>query len=109
MEVNSSTPATKPQPVVIYGAAIAALTTIVSGLTILFADNPTAVLVLGVCGVIVSGGSVFKDQIVKGQVVPYQDTVAYVNDERNVVTGPADPGPNGQRVREIVTFDRGDI
>jgi hypothetical protein len=91
MDVNSITPATKPQPVVILGAIIAGITTIISGLVVILKDNPTAILALGIAGVVVAGVSVFKDQIVKAQVVPLKDTVAYVNDQRAVITGPAAP------------------
>lgn len=102
METNSTTPATKPQPVVVLGAATAAATTIVGGLTALFADNPTVVLVLGVCSVVIGGITVFKDQYVKSQVVPASDVVAYANDDRQVVTGPAAPGPDGEIVHDLV-------
>jgi hypothetical protein len=83
------TPATKPQHVVIYGAIVAALTTVISGLTVLFKDDPTMILILGVAGVIVSGAAVFKDQLVKAQVVAYSDTAAYFNDDRKLIAGPA--------------------
>lgn len=91
MNPNSIVPATKPQPVVMLGAIIAAVTTIVSGLVVILKDNPTAILWLGIIGVVVAGASVFKDQIVKAQVVPLQDTVAYINDQRAIITGPAAP------------------
>jgi hypothetical protein len=105
MQTNSRIPATKPQPVVVLGAIIAAATTVVSGLVVLFKDNPTAMLWLGIAGVVVAGVGVFKDQIVKGQVVPYDDVVAYANDERQVITGPAMPGQNGELVQQVTTVD----
>lgn len=103
METNSTTPNTKPQPVVIYGAVIAGVTAIVGGLTAIFSDNPTVVLVLGIVSVVIGGVNVAKDQIVKGLVVPVKDTVAYVNDQRQVITGPAAPGADGQVVQNVVT------
>lgn len=103
MQINSRIPATKPQPVVVMGAAISALTAIVSGLVVIFNDNPTVMLWLGVVGVVVAGAGVFKDQIVKGQVVPYDDVVAYANDERQIVTGPASLGEDGVVVTSVET------
>lgn len=105
MDTSSTTPATKPQPVVVYGAAIAAATSLVGGLTVLFKDNPTVTLVLGVASVVVGAAAIFKDQIVKGMVVPVKDTVAYVNDQRQVVTGPASPLGEGEPVHDVIPGD----
>lgn len=105
MQTNSTTPATKPQPVLVLGAMVAGAATIVSGLAIVLKDNPTAILIIGIAGVVVSGIGVAKDFYVKGQVVPAQDVVAYANDERQVITGPAAPGPDGEVVRDVLTED----
>lgn len=89
---------TKPQPVVMLGAIIAGLTATLSALTIIFKDNPTVVLVLGVVGAVVTGLTIFKDQYVKAQVVPYTDTATYVNQDGELVAGPASPLPAGKPV-----------
>lgn len=101
----SGVPATKPQPVVVLGAVIAGATTIVSGLAIVLKDNPTAVLWLGIVGVVVSGVAVAKDQFVKSQVVPVTDVAAYANEDRQLVTGPAAPGPAGEVVQDLTTVN----
>lgn len=99
--MNSNVPATKPQPVVIYGAVIAALVFIDGGLLTLLKDNPTAVLVLGIANVVLGGASVFKDQIVKAQVVPLADTAAYVNEDRQLVAGPASVVTDNTEVKVV--------
>jgi hypothetical protein len=85
----------KPQPVVVFGAVVAGLTTTLGTLTVIFKDNPAVMLGLGVATAVVGGAAVVKDQIVKGMVVPVEDTVAYRDSTGEVVTGPAGSGPDG--------------
>ncbi len=102
MQTNSQTPATKPQPVVVLGAILAGLVFINGGLITMFADNKDVMVALGVTNVVLGGIAVVKDQIVKGMVVPFDDVVAYANDERQVITGPASTEANGQVVSDVV-------
>ena len=94
-------PYTKPQPVVVYGAVIAALTSLVGTLTALFADNATVVLILGVVSAVIGALAVAKDQIVKGLVVPVKDAVVYVNQDGENVAGPASPLKEGTVVGDL--------
>jgi hypothetical protein len=100
---GATTPYTKPQPVVIYGAVIAALTSLVGTLTALFADNSTIVLVLGIVSAVIGALAVAKDQIVKGLVVPASDAVVYVNQDGQTVAGPASELKDGTLVAPVVT------
>lgn len=105
MSTNTSNQSgyTKPQPVVLLGAIIAGLTATLSALTIIFKDNPTVILVLGVLGAVVTGVTIAKDQFVKGQVVPYTDTAQYINEQGELVAGPASPLPTGTDLVSGVT------
>ena len=98
---GATTPYTKPQPVVIYGAVIAALTSLIGTLTALFAENATVVLILGIASAVVGALSVLKDQIVKGLVVPASDAVVYVNQDGEKVAGPASPLKEGTVVGNL--------
>lgn len=80
---------TKSQPVVLLGAMIIALTSLIDGLQAVFKDNPTIVLVLSVVGLVVGALAIFKDQYVKGLVVPVKDTYSYIDQAGNPVAGPA--------------------
>lgn len=100
---GATAPYTKPQPVVVYGAVIAALTSLIGTLTALFADNPTVVVILGVASAVVGALAVLKDQIVKGMVVPVQDAVVYVNQDGNPVAGPASDLKEGTLVQPEIT------
>jgi len=92
---NTPSTYTKPQPVVMLGAIIAGLTATLSALTIIFKDSPQVILVLGIIGAVVTGATVFKDQYVKAQVVPFVDTASYINEQGETVAGPASPLDNG--------------
>lgn len=94
---------TKPQPVVFLGSIIAGITATLSALTLIFKDNPTVILVLGIVGAIVTGVTIAKDQYVKSVVVPYVDTAQYINENGEVVAGPASPLPTGTDMASGVT------
>lgn len=100
MSSNSPTPRTKPQPVIILGALVAALTFAIDSLQAIFKDNPTVVLVLSVVGVLVAAAALFKDRYVRDSVVPLQDTATYINEQGQTVAGPASPLPDGTVVAE---------
>lgn len=89
----------KSQPVVMLGAVIAALSFMIDSLQALFKDNPTIVLVLSVVGIVVAGLAIFKDQWLKEQVVPFKDTATYIDQNGNMVAGPASPLPDGTPVQ----------
>lgn len=99
--MSSTTPQTKPQPVVIYGAVLAGLVFINGGLITMFAENKSVMVILGVTNVVLGGIAVIKDQIVKGMVVPVQDTAAYLNDDRELVAGPAAAATTGDPVEVV--------
>lgn len=101
MSSNSPTPRTKPQPVIILGALVAALTFAIDSLQAIFKDNPTVVLVLSVVGVLVAAAALFKDRYVRDSVVPLQDTATYINEAGETVAGPASPLPDGTVVSDV--------
>lgn len=82
----SATPATKPQPVLVFMSIMTALTAISGALAVsdLVSEKVAGFLILVVAAI--NQGVAYY---VKGQVVPYQDVATYVNDQRITVTGPA--------------------
>lgn len=80
---------TKPQPVVLLGAATSAIAATSAALAIILKDNPTAILVIGIVGALLAGLNVFKDQYLASQVVPYGDVAAFRDQTGGVVAGPA--------------------
>lgn len=87
----------KAQPVLVAASILATLTAISGALSAVILDNVFVVIF----AVIVAGLNVGIGVYVKGQVVPYVDTAAYVNDSGNVVAGPAALQPNGVSVAVI--------
>lgn len=76
---------TKAQPVLFTASVLAALTAFSGSLAALGLDN----IWIGVFGLIVAAINVGVGVYVKGQVVPYQDTAAYKDDNGRIVAGPA--------------------
>lgn len=91
---------TKPQPVLVFGAITTFLSVVFGGLTVTagLQDNTTLATICGVGMLVTAGLNQAKDFYVRGEVVPYSDTAAYINSEHDLVAGPAAFPPNGSPV-----------
>ncbi len=100
---TSIVPATKPQPVLLFGAVTTFLTVVFGGLTLVsgLQDNTTLATVCGVGTLVTAGLNQAKDFYVKGKVVPVDDTAAYVNADRELIAGPAAAAPTGEPVAVV--------
>lgn len=111
MTVPSTVPSTKPQPVLLFGAVTTFLTAVFGGLTLVsgLQANTTLATVCGVGTLVTAALNQAKDVYVKGQVVPVNDTAAYVNEDRELIAGPASSERTGAPVEvvpaETVTYD----
>lgn len=97
---HSMEPATKPQPVLVAQSVLAALAFIFGGLSTMAASSGNEVLAfIGGIGTLLTGGAnIGVGFYVRGQVVPLQDVAALVNDDREVVAGPASAVADGSPV-----------
>ncbi len=86
-----STPYTKPRPVRIAGAVLAALSIIAGGVTSIagLQDNPTLAVWAGLVTLTVGALTATLIPVLEGQVTPAGDVVAYLDTDRQVVPGPA--------------------
>lgn len=91
MPVNQNT---KPQPVLLAFSVLAGLTTLASGLAALGYDQK----VIGLIGLVIAVITQSLGFYVRGLVVPFSDTAAYVNDFGAVIAGPASTIQNGTYV-----------
>ena len=93
----NTTPATKPQPVLVFGAVTTFLTVFFGGITLVagLQENKTVALVAGIGTLVTAGLNQAKDFYVRGRVTPTADVLAYLNENRQVITGPATKGPVG--------------
>jgi hypothetical protein len=90
----------KPQPVLIVGTIITVLTTFFGGMSTisLLSDNTTWALV-GAIGMLATAAlNQGLAYYVRSEVVPVGDTIMYLDEDRNVV-----PGPAGRNDEEPVT------
>ena len=98
---TSTTPATKPQPVLLIGAVTTALMLFFGGLTTFAQGNDTLSLIGGL-GTLATGAiNAGLAYYVRGQVVPAADVTSYVNDQREQVAGDASRLPTGTPVTEV--------
>lgn len=88
---RSEVPATKPQPVLVFGSVITALTFLFGGLGVGGVGSETEVLIwVGALGTLITGAlNQGLTHYTKGQVVPFQDVGAFLNEHREAVPGPA--------------------
>lgn len=93
--VNSATPRTKPQPVLIVMAVLGGLDVLTGGAALSEVIGlKVAGLLLLVLAAIKAGMAIF----LRGQVVPVADTAAYLNDNRQLIAGPAAIQDDGTEV-----------
>lgn len=85
------TPATKPQPVIIMGTITTVLAVIFGGLGTIagLQDNGTLATVCGVGMLVVGALNQGLAFYTRQQTVPLADTGAFLNDQREMVAGPA--------------------
>lgn len=109
MSQHLATPATKPQPVLIFGSIITGLVALFGSLAALgvTSDNETLALVGAVGGLVVAAINQGFTQYVKGQVVPVQDVSTYLDDKRRIVLGPA--GQNLAPTSDVRVGDEVDL
>ena len=105
---NSTTPATKPQPVIITMSITTALAAFFGGLTLVAGlnDNPTVATIAGAGTLVVAAINQGLAYYTRGQVVPLQDTGSFLNDDRTMVAGPAAAVQDGVEVN-VTAADAG--
>lgn len=101
--MNNDVPATKPQPVLIIMSLLAGAVVVSAGLMAI-PEVPRLVASLFALGVAatVQGMAYY----IRGQVVPLSDTAAYVNDQRELIAGPASNVRTGAPA-EVLPADEG--
>lgn len=96
----STTPATKPQPVLIVMSVMSSLTMAVGGLASI-SEVPR--LVVALSALVVGSVNVGMAYYLRGQVVPLADTAAYLNEARTLIAGPAAREVTGAPVEVVPT------
>ena len=86
IRMNSTTPRTKPRPVLLVMATLAGLDVLTGGAALGDVIGLKAAGLLILLLAAIKAGMAF---FLQGQVVPVADTAAYLNDERQLVAGPA--------------------
>lgn len=92
---NSSTPRTKPQPVLVVMSVLAGLDILTGGAALgdVIGPKQAGILILALAAI--KGGMAFY---LRGQVVPVADTAAYLNEDRKLIAGPASVLNDGAEV-----------
>lgn len=91
----ADTPRTKPQPILVFMSVLVALDVIVAGAALGNLLKPDLV---GFLLLIMAGLKMGSAYYIRGQVVPLSDVGAFVNDERQMVAGPASVVPDDEPV-----------
>ena len=94
----NTTPATKPQPVLIVMSVMAGLTFLVGGLA---AISEVPRLVVTAAALVVTATNVGMAYFLRGQVVPLVDTAAYLNEDRDMIAGPSAAVSSGNPVMVV--------
>jgi hypothetical protein len=94
--VTSTVPATKPEPVRLFGSIVSGLAFIAGGLGAIFPSNPTVQVSCAVGTLCIGAINLATTTYVRGQVIPAADVKAYVNEDRQVIAGPAANVPVGR-------------
>lgn len=102
MNTDAPTPYTKPQPVRIVQAIIAAISVIATALgAISWADRPSWPTVLVTLVPALSAAyAAYQAVMLPQKVVPVQDTVSYIDETGTEVAGPSSSLPIGQPVAQ---------
>lgn len=102
MSENSTTPRSKPQPVLVIMSVLAGLQVLTAGAALadIAGQKTTALLIL-----IVAALQTTMAFYLRGQVVPLADTAAFLNDKRVLVAGPAAEGQGPGDTVKVVAPD----
>lgn len=91
----ADTPRTKPQPILVFMSVLVALDVMVAGAALGNVLKPDLV---GFLLLIMAGLKMGSAYYIRGQVVPLSDVGAFVNDQRQMVAGPASVVPDDEPV-----------
>lgn len=97
-----SGPATKPQPVLIIMSTLAGLQVLTGGAAL---GDIIGVKLAGLFILIVAAIQTAMGFYLKGQVVPLVDTAAYLNEDRELIAGPAAQAQDGTSVTVQASTD----